>query len=189
MFDVIKRRYGCSARNESIISNSSQISVSWRPSELAQFQNHKRVVRGSIGSSYRAFANTVFVVFLHFTWEPSIFTSSAGEEAISGRVWKRNRGYTQSSSVPLPGRGPAFLMFSLTIFPRCFSRLAFLGNRANTARKAALSVAFQRYSLLLHRTMASASGNGEGEKPKHTNRLQHSKSPYLLQHKHNPVDW
>jgi hypothetical protein len=26
-------------------------------------------------------------------------------------------------------------------------------------------------------------------KPKHVNRLQHEKSPYLLQHKNNPVDW
>jgi len=24
---------------------------------------------------------------------------------------------------------------------------------------------------------------------KHTNRLIHEKSPYLLQHAHNPVDW
>jgi uncharacterized protein YyaL (SSP411 family) len=27
------------------------------------------------------------------------------------------------------------------------------------------------------------------EAPKHTNRLAHEKSPYLLQHAHNPVDW
>jgi uncharacterized protein YyaL (SSP411 family) len=27
------------------------------------------------------------------------------------------------------------------------------------------------------------------ENPKHTNRLIHEKSPYLLQHAHNPVDW
>ena len=25
--------------------------------------------------------------------------------------------------------------------------------------------------------------------PKHTNRLIHETSPYLLQHAHNPVDW
>ncbi|HZI30987.1 MAG TPA: DUF255 domain-containing protein, partial [Candidatus Binatia bacterium] len=25
--------------------------------------------------------------------------------------------------------------------------------------------------------------------PAHTNRLGHEKSPYLLQHAHNPVDW
>ena len=25
--------------------------------------------------------------------------------------------------------------------------------------------------------------------PKHTNRLVHETSPYLLQHAHNPVDW
>ena len=25
--------------------------------------------------------------------------------------------------------------------------------------------------------------------PEHTNRLAHEKSPYLLQHAHNPVDW
>jgi len=28
-----------------------------------------------------------------------------------------------------------------------------------------------------------------GQKPMHTNRLIHEKSPYLLQHAHNPVDW
>jgi len=30
---------------------------------------------------------------------------------------------------------------------------------------------------------------GSGEAPKHTNRLAHESSPYLLQHAHNPVDW
>lgn len=29
----------------------------------------------------------------------------------------------------------------------------------------------------------------EGNGHKHTNRLIHEKSPYLLQHAHNPVDW
>ena len=29
----------------------------------------------------------------------------------------------------------------------------------------------------------------KGEKPMHTNRLAREKSPYLLQHAHNPVDW
>src|SRR4051812_42047698 len=28
-----------------------------------------------------------------------------------------------------------------------------------------------------------------GMEPKHTNRLAREKSPYLLQHAHNPVDW
>ena len=27
------------------------------------------------------------------------------------------------------------------------------------------------------------------ERPEHTNRLAREKSPYLLQHQHNPVDW
>ena len=80
-------------------------------------------------------------------------------------------------------------MFSLSVFSRCFRTSAVLRKKANTARKAALSFTVQRYSLIFLRAMASASGNGEDEKPKHTNRLQHSKSPYLLQHKHNPVDW
>ena len=75
------------------------------------------------------------------------------------------------------------------MFCRFFSTSAVLSYGANTARKTALSVNFQKYSLILFRIMASASESGEGEKPKHTNRLQHSKSPYLLQHKHNPVDW
>ena len=75
------------------------------------------------------------------------------------------------------------------MFSRFLSTSAVLSYKANTARKTALSVNFQKYSLILFRTMASSSESGEGEKPKHTNRLQHSKSPYLLQHKHNPVDW
>ena len=29
----------------------------------------------------------------------------------------------------------------------------------------------------------------KGQKPMHTNRLAEEKSPYLLQHAHNPVDW
>ena len=29
----------------------------------------------------------------------------------------------------------------------------------------------------------------EGSDEKYTNRLIHEKSPYLLQHAHNPVDW
>ena len=30
---------------------------------------------------------------------------------------------------------------------------------------------------------------GVATEPKHTNRLIHATSPYLLQHAHNPVDW
>src|SRR5258708_6232827 len=30
---------------------------------------------------------------------------------------------------------------------------------------------------------------GNSQTPVHTNRLIHEKSPYLLQHAHNPVDW
>jgi uncharacterized protein YyaL (SSP411 family) len=36
---------------------------------------------------------------------------------------------------------------------------------------------------------ASAQPPGEKSKPKHTNRLARETSPYLLMHKHNPVDW
>jgi hypothetical protein len=32
-------------------------------------------------------------------------------------------------------------------------------------------------------------GQGDMSEHKHTNRLQHETSPYLLQHAHNPVDW
>jgi uncharacterized protein YyaL (SSP411 family) len=35
---------------------------------------------------------------------------------------------------------------------------------------------------------AQAPAQGKS-KPMHTNRLSHEKSPYLLQHAHNPVDW
>ncbi len=37
--------------------------------------------------------------------------------------------------------------------------------------------------------LASAATAPPGEKSQHTNRLIHEKSPYLLQHAHNPVDW
>lgn len=103
----------------------------------------------------------------------------------------RNRGYSQAFSVSLPGCIRASVISSsfMYMFSRFLSTSVVLSYRANTTRKTALSVNFQKYSLILFRTMASASESGEGEKPKHTNRLQHSKSPYLLQHKHNPVDW
>ncbi len=39
----------------------------------------------------------------------------------------------------------------------------------------------------INRTEATVSTNAAS--PKHTNRLAHEKSPYLLQHQHNPVDW
>ena len=41
-------------------------------------------------------------------------------------------------------------------------------------------------------TARAAAGNQSGaepHQPQHTNRLIHEKSPYLLQHAHNPVDW
>ncbi|HGY90359.1 MAG TPA: thioredoxin domain-containing protein [Planctomycetes bacterium] len=45
-------------------------------------------------------------------------------------------------------------------------------------------------SILLVLAVISASSTAqEPEKPRHTNALIHSKSPYLLQHAHNPVDW
>jgi uncharacterized protein YyaL (SSP411 family) len=36
---------------------------------------------------------------------------------------------------------------------------------------------------------ARRSESASAEKTEHTNRLMHEKSPYLLQHAHNPVDW
>uniref|UniRef100_A0A3P9MUP8 Spermatosis associated 20 n=1 Tax=Poecilia reticulata TaxID=8081 RepID=A0A3P9MUP8_POERE len=38
-------------------------------------------------------------------------------------------------------------------------------------------------------SMASGSSNPPSPHPKHTNRLANERSPYLLQHAHNPVDW
>src|SRR5579859_1829343 len=39
-------------------------------------------------------------------------------------------------------------------------------------------------------SIAAPQAPAEGKsKPMHTNRLSHEKSPYLLQHAHNPVDW
>lgn len=86
--------------------------------------------------------------------------------------------------------GQTTLMFSSTISPRIFSGFAFNGNRINT-RKLITPLVFcsTRYSLLFRRTMASGGCESNGDKHKHTNRLVNSMSPYLLQHKHNPVDW
>lgn len=59
-----------------------------------------------------------------------------------------------------------------------------------------LSWFFRHYlELNLLRKMASSSGNegvegsSEEEKPKFQNRLALERSPYLLQHASNPVDW
>src|SRR5438067_703129 len=38
-------------------------------------------------------------------------------------------------------------------------------------------------------TSSDASAEPTPAHPEHTNRLTHEKSPYLLQHAHNPVDW
>ncbi|XP_017865205.1 PREDICTED: uncharacterized protein B0495.5 isoform X2 [Drosophila arizonae] len=46
----------------------------------------------------------------------------------------------------------------------------------------------QKQHQHLFRGMATG-GETKAETPKHTNRLAASKSPYLLQHAHNPVDW
>ncbi|XP_062548812.1 uncharacterized protein B0495.5 [Armigeres subalbatus] len=53
---------------------------------------------------------------------------------------------------------------------------------------------YQPYQLgqicSFHTTTGMASdGAGSSNKPKHSNRLINEKSPYLLQHAHNPVDW
>ena len=37
--------------------------------------------------------------------------------------------------------------------------------------------------------MTTPSGDGPDSPPRHTNRLANETSPYLLQHRHNPVDW
>ena len=64
---------------------------------------------------------------------------------------------------------------------------------SNRKRTVLVEAAFVRQ---LVQTMASSSGANGGEgspgtnaKSKHTNRLAKEKSPYLLQHKYNPVDW
>ena len=110
---------------------------------------------------------------------------------------QRRNATNETEAIPRPSRFHSLDLIRASVisssfmymFCRFFSTSAVLSYGANTARKTALSVNFQKYSLILFRIMASASESGEGEKPKHTNRLQHSKSPYLLQHKHNPVDW
>ncbi|CAH2239801.1 spermatogenesis-associated protein 20 isoform X2 [Pararge aegeria] len=93
------------------------------------------------------------------------------------------------------------------------SRLKNININQNTAKDSAFSIPvcvhrdlggskrFSSYDLspppLLTRSFSDniikmATGNTETNqvvKPKHTNRLAKEKSPYLLQHAHNPVDW
>ncbi|KAK6478405.1 spermatogenesis-associated protein 20 isoform X1 [Huso huso] len=47
----------------------------------------------------------------------------------------------------------------------------------------------QRRASFSKTIAAMATGGGKDWKPPHTNRLIEEKSPYLLQHAHNPVDW
>ncbi|XP_017271721.1 spermatogenesis-associated protein 20 isoform X2 [Kryptolebias marmoratus] len=44
-------------------------------------------------------------------------------------------------------------------------------------------------SLSVCRSMATGGGRSSSTHQKHTNRLAEERSPYLLQHAHNPVDW
>ena len=43
--------------------------------------------------------------------------------------------------------------------------------------------------LLAAQCVLAAQALPRKDKPMHTNRLAREKSPYLLQHAHNPVDW
>ncbi|XP_014891122.1 spermatogenesis-associated protein 20 isoform X1 [Poecilia latipinna] len=51
------------------------------------------------------------------------------------------------------------------------------------------SVSASYYSPSVFLSMASGSSDPPSPHPKHTNRLAKERSPYLLQHAHNPVDW
>lgn len=81
----------------------------------------------------------------------------------------------------------------LQILNRTRSRLAALKSRPNNVVVSSVRTptlhnfsrpcnSFQT-TLIVNRTMATGLPN------KHTNRLSQEKSPYLLQHAHNPVDW
>ena len=81
-----------------------------------------------------------------------------------------------------------------------------VGLRDKTARDSSTSLGMTRNHDLISRSMTSrfrfgflaltwlvTSSDNLAEptpaRPEHTNRLAHEKSPYLLQHAHNPVDW
>jgi uncharacterized protein len=46
-----------------------------------------------------------------------------------------------------------------------------------------------RFGFLAVTCLVTSTDTSAESKPAHTNRLAHEKSPYLLQHAHNPVDW
>src|SRR5436309_7171711 len=56
-----------------------------------------------------------------------------------------------------------------------------------------MKVKFTLFFLFLTLTLAGGwwfmGSKSQSDSFKHTNRLIHEKSPYLLQHAHNPVDW
>ncbi|XP_054913446.1 spermatogenesis-associated protein 20 isoform X4 [Poeciliopsis prolifica] len=54
-------------------------------------------------------------------------------------------------------------------------------------RPQSVSASYLSPSVFL--SMASGSSHPPSTHPKHTNRLANERSPYLLQHAHNPVDW
>ena len=72
-----------------------------------------------------------------------------------------------------------------------------MSNRATTGRRARVRLPVALAGLMALIVTGCATTNNAGaetmekttEAPKHTNRLAKEKSPYLLQHAHNPVDW
>src|SRR6266581_9408802 len=66
----------------------------------------------------------------------------------------------------------------------CIAQFRPAGRRCKSNRASEFAL-----SLLLFIMMMAGAGAAENESPQFTNRLAHEKSPYLLQHAHNPVDW
>jgi uncharacterized protein YyaL (SSP411 family) len=66
----------------------------------------------------------------------------------------------------------------------CIAQFRPAGQRCKSNRASAFALSLLLFIMTM--TGAGAAGN---ESPQFTNRLANEKSPYLLQHAHNPVDW
>ncbi|MBO0722587.1 MAG: thioredoxin domain-containing protein, partial [Blastocatellia bacterium] len=63
------------------------------------------------------------------------------------------------------------------------------GKTALVVPERTASAAHQVISIVNHQDAPAAQKENKGNRDKHPNRLINEKSPYLLQHSYNPVDW
>uniref|UniRef100_A0A8D8J5U4 Spermatogenesis-associated protein 20 n=2 Tax=Culex pipiens TaxID=7175 RepID=A0A8D8J5U4_CULPI len=112
-------------------------------------------------------------------------SSNSGSNATGGGGGKRKKGIFQHQQ-----RSSANCCHQLRWFDQY---LPLQQKQRQLGQRVIVSHGEQVCSISTHSTMTTgndgAGPSGTGTPPKHTNRLINEKSPYLLQHAHNPVDW